>query len=360
MKKSFKIVVLLYVMLIAVTNLFGCGKEEKEDVKSENETEKTLQAIELEKIKYTLNGKNIKISEEEWIIKNIKEINIEEEKIDQDKNIEEVIVSVIIEDEVMEANGKLKLTYEYDDEWIYKEMKIVEEFKTVFREDTKLEITDEILLNEILKYEVKYGEKKTDMGNGTELIDYSTQQTVSMTMEEISDFKVIDYTIRDKGKCQQYSCSFMLNKNKVTFLINTSVTYLYLGSDGWQVQAINLISEIDSIDLKGVWSGEYKTVSATGVCKLEITEVLDDGTVKGIYSYTPSKNTKYTQPGSYEVVGKINKDILHISLEAGEWIVEQPNAMSTAKADITAWLSIEEGNITGIGHSTCSFNMTKQ
>ncbi len=145
-------------------------------------------------------------------------------------------------------------------------------------------ITDEDL---IVKQEVSFGESSEDMGNGYFLIDKSTQQTITISKDEISEFNIINQSSKSKGSYQIYEFSCILIKPHAT---------------------------------------------------LNISEISADGIIAGVYSYTPSVTNQVSEPGRSNVSSKIDMSTLFMELTSGDWVNRPSNPFYTTKCDINAIL----------------------
>lgn len=77
------------------------------------------------------------------------------------------------------------------------------------------------------------------------------------------------------------------------------------------------------------------------------------------YSYTPETTSDYSQPGSYNVSGKIDFETLHMDLEAGDWIAEPSKTLSVTKANIRANLYVNDSIIEGLGQEGNVFTLKR-
>lgn len=296
----------------------------------------------------SLNGQSVAINSENWTIdsKNIQNLTIESQKTNLDEKQDDVTVSFTLDDSVEKAEGKLIINYIFDKEWKLKSVSQEGEFKVSEKPKCALDITDKDLISEIVKKEVTLFE-------GT-----SNSQTLSMAETEISDFEVCKELSEVRGTLRKYYCKGALTKSNAKINFDAEVQYIYEGS--WLIQPITITAELDSIDIKGEWNGTYQGVPDDGKSSLKITEVTQDGKVKGVYSYTPDKTDKYRQAGSYNVSGTIDMSSLIMNLAAGDWVVEDPSAMSITKVDITAMVDINESEIEGLGQMGYPFVLTRK
>lgn len=294
----------------------------------------------------SLNSKSIEIKGEQWQIdsKNIKNLTIDSQETNFDEKEDNVTITLAIDDTVQEAEGKLIIKYIFDDEWKLTSVSKEEEFNVTEKSECALEVTEKDLITEIAKNEATLFE-------GT-----SNSQTLSMPESEISDFEVYKELSEVRGTHRRYYCKGTLTKPNATINFDAKILYIYEGS--WLLQPMTITAELDSIDIKGEWNGTYTGAGDTGKSSLKITEVTQDGNVKGVYSYTPDKIDRYRQAGSYNVSGTIDMSSLIMNLTAGDWVNKDSNALSITKNDISTVVNINESKIEGLGQSGYPFVLT--
>lgn len=318
-----------------------------------------LKGITEEKIPSSLNGRSVVVDEEEWNIEteHIKKISIDDQETNLEEKKDKVTVTLILDSEVEEAKGELVINYKFDNGWKIDSISENKKFTATVKPEVALEITEEDLIAELVNQEFQYGETETELANGNSLIDTSTQQTITINENEISDFVIESKSSTGKGSYQKYDCTCILTKAHAVFKLAAEIQYYYSGSNGWRVQPMTITPELISVNIEGEWAGTYVSAPWSGDAVLSITRIDDDGTITGVYSYTPSTINQYSQPGSYNVSGKINMSTLVMKLTAGDWVNEDSSALSITKQDITAILCVDDSIINGLGQEGKPFTV---
>lgn len=293
----------------------------------------------------SLKSKSIGVGEETWYLNDVTDVTIESQDTNLKEKTDTVTVSLTVNDKVQQAKGKLKLEYEFTDEWELTNVSQDGEFTVSDKPDCALEITDEDLLAELIKNEV------------TICADTSNSQTLTMTEAEISDFEVYKESVEARGSTKRYFCKATLTKPNAKISLDAQIMYVYEGS--WLLQPVVITAKVESIDIEGEWNGTYTGTPFSGKASLDIEEVTEDGKVKGVYSYTPDTITKNNQAGSYKVSGTIDMTSLTMNLDAGDWVVKDSSALSVTKIDITAVMDLENAEIEGLGQETSPFVVKK-
>ena len=287
----------------------------------------------------SLNGEHVTINDEEWEIKssNIKNLSIKSQKTNIDERKDNVTVTLILDDDVLEAEGEINIGYIFDKKWEVTAVSNEGEFKTTEKNECELKVRDSDLIDEIAQKEIIL------------FSDTSNSQTVSMAKSEISDFEVYKKTSENRGKARRFYCKGTLTKPNATIEFDTQVYYVYEGR--WLLQPTIIKAELDSVNIEGKWNGTYNGVGNKGKSSLKITEATKDGKIKGVYSYTPDKIDQYRKAGSYNVSGTIDMSSLIINL------TEDNN--KNVFTDISAILYIEKSKIKGVGQKGYPIDLTK-
>lgn len=317
--------------------------------------------IQEEDISDSLIGNSVTADGEMWAITmdNIKDIAIDKQDTDLKKKSDKVTVALTLNAEAAEAKGELAIDYEFDNKWTLVSISGNEDFTVEAKPEAALDVTEDTLISELSKQEILYGATSSDMGGGLSLIDTFAQQIITADKSEISDFVIEDQTSSSQGSCQEYIFSCTLTKPHAVFHLEASIEYDYDSTDGWIVQPMICTPELISADIKGEWKGEYSGARENGTAILNLTEVTEDGFITGVYSYTPEIIDKTRQPGSYNVSGTIDTSTLMLSLEPGDWIVEDSFALSVTKKDIIAILYVNDSIMEGRGQEDTLFTITQ-
>lgn len=302
----------------------------------------------------SLDGTTVTANGEKWEITkdNIASISINEHVTDIEDKTDTVTLTLKIDDLVEEATGQLILNYVFEKEWKLDSVSGNEAFAVQVKPGIGLDATEETLVAELLGMEFQYGAPKAGLTYST-----SQLQTIVINQNEISNFKIESHEKRSKGTEHRYNCSFTLTKPQAEFTVNTMIYYLYINSKGWVLQPISTTMECVSVNIEGEWKGQYNDAPYSGNAILNITSITENGTIAGTYSYTPEVIGEYSEPGSYEVSGKIDLATMLLNLTAGEWI-NKPVHSALIKQDIRARLVVEDSHIEGVGQKGKPFKVT--
>jgi hypothetical protein len=175
----------------------------------------------------------------------------------------------------------------------------------------------------------------------------------------LSNFAIKNQESSFKGSYQTYNCNCTLTKSHAVFNLDAIIQYYYDGADGWIVQPITVTPKIISVSIEGDWIGTYRGVPYSVEAILSISKIDDDGSITAVYSYSPSVTGKYSEPGSYNVSGKIDMSTLNMNLVAGDWVNQPANPLSIAKIDIGAMLYVDDSKIVGRGQEGNIFTVSR-
>lgn len=305
-----------------------------------------LKGIAEEDIPLTLDEEGIKIDGESWEIleSEVEKVSIEKQETDLKEKTDKVTVSVVLKGEIEQAKGKLTVKYKFDDKWELDKVLEVKDFVIDVIPEKALKVEENELIERLIEEKISCGD------------DSSMKQTITIVKDEISEFKIESQEWRDKGTEQKFHCTCMLNKANVVLGIQMDIPYIYEGE--WLPQAINITHEIKEIDILGKWSGEYTAAGNSGNIVLDITKV-EGNEISATYSFTPNRIDSFSQAGSYNVSGNINRETLNMNLTAGDWI-EKPDKDAFIKQDIISVINVDMGIIEGKGHHGYVFRVQKQ
>lgn len=302
-----------------------------------------ISGVNEEIIKKSINNCDVHIDHDTWEIQKnkIEDFSIVEQKTNLKEKADTVIVAFTLDDVVQKASGELTLTYSFKEEWELVDSPQNVNFIATTKPEYELVVTNDTIVKELEGKEIS-------LNRGT-----THEQTITIAETEISNMVVYEEITREKGRNRIFKCTCDLIKSNATLRLDISLSYYY--EDSWLVQPVTISAEITSLDIVGEWNGRYTGAGNLGSVTLTITEITEDGIIKGTYSYTPDKIDKYTQAGSYAVSGNIDMTTLLIKLEAGDWINKDSSASSFTKRDINAYLMIEEAELNGLGQNGYPF-----
>jgi len=291
-----------------------------------------LTGVNEDEIPASLSGMNITANNETWDVtqENMKSIFVDSHETNLEEQKDTVTVTLTVDDLVEEASGQLVINYSFDHgKWIMDSISGNENFSAAVKGGMELNATKDILLDAVNGQSYEYNPQEPSI--------YSKQEIV-INKDEVTEFVIERQESSSKGTSQQYFCNCILTKPNAVFALVIEIPYLY--SDAWNIQPISVTAECTSVDITGKWTG---TNAYSRNCELNITEMDAEGNISGTYSDQGKSGQK---PYSYNVAGKINRDTLEITLEAGDMIGEKPYSWFKPE-DITAKINVDEELISG-------------
>lgn len=305
-----------------------------------------LKGIDEEAISLSLNEETVNVDDTEWYIEEseIKKISIDKQDTDIEQKKDTVLVSLTLESPVQKAEGQLEISYHFEDEWEIDSLTEKKSFTAQDIEGTALNATEKSLTEELVQSEIKLD---------------NDESNISIEKENISNFKIVNENTEDKGTFKTFECTATITKPTAVFQIEANICYLYSEEEGWTCQPVTIKSTLESLDIVGEWKGTYNGAPYSGEAVLNILSLDENGTITATYSYTPETTSDYSQPGSYNVSGKIDFETLHMDLEAGDWIAEPSKTLSVTKANIRANLYVNDSIIEGLGHEGNVFTLKR-
>lgn len=310
--------------------------------------EKTpLQGATENNVMKSLYGLSVVVNDETWEVteNNILEMSIVKHNTKLDEGIDIVTVSLKLDSPVEEAEGELQMEYVFDTDWELESIIGDESFSTTMKPQYAFKITNEELIDELVKQELLYGDRY--------------EQTISIDKELISDFQIVKQESSQKGTNQILECKCRLSKKYVTFDIEANYQYQYEVDNGWSIRQVLVTPQVTSVDLEGQWKGTYVEAPWGGTSILNITNYEDDGSVMAEYAYRPEVVDRWSTEGSYYVEGELDMNTLELSLQAGDGIKEDEGARAFTKSDIIAVLYVDDMVIKGLGQNRLVFTVQK-
>lgn len=305
-----------------------------------------LKGIDEEAISLSLNDETVKVDDTEWYIEEseIKKISIDKQDTDIEQKKDTVLVSLTLESPVQKAEGQLEISYHFEDDWEIDSLAEKKSFTAQDIEGTALNATEKSLTEELVQSEIKLD---------------NDESNISIEKENISNFKIVNENTEDKGTFKTFECTATITKPTAVFQIEANIGYLYSEEEGWTCQPVIIKSTLESLNIVGEWKGTYNGAPYSGEAVLNILSLDENGTITATYSYTPETTSDYSQPGSYNVSGKIDFETLHMDLEAGDWIAEPSKTLSVTKANIRANLYVNDSIIEGLGQEGNVFTLKR-
>lgn len=305
-----------------------------------------LKGIDEEAISLSLNDETVKVDDTEWYIEEseIKKISIDKQDTDIEQKKDTVLVSLTLESPVQKAEGQLEISYHFEDEWEIDSLAEKKSFTAQDIEGTAINATEKSLTEELVQSEIKLD---------------NDESNISIEKENISNFKIVNENTEDKGTFKTFECTATITKPTAVFQIAANIGYLYSEEEGWTCQPVTIKSTLESLNIVGEWKGTYNGAPYSGEAVLNILSLDENGTITATYSYTPETTSDYSQPGSYNVSGKIDFETLHMDLEADDWIAEPSKTLSVTKANIRANLYVNDSIIEGLGQEGNVFTLKR-
>ena len=181
------------------------------------------------------------------------------------------------------------------------------------------------------------------------------KQEISVTKDQVSDFKIDNQKTINKGKYQEYQCSCTFSKANAVFGIEFTVESQY--DSEWSSVVTSKKLQVESVDWAGKWTGRYNNVPYSGDVVLELN--VDGDQVTGTYTYTPDVLHEFSEGGSYNVSGTVDGRTLSLRLSAGDWIKKPKRESSYLKQDIIISPNVNENQVKGQGHDSSPITLNK-
>ena len=326
-----------FIIMYALYDEGGWQFEEFHGDQKENWSSTPLAGVDSKTINTSLSGFSINIDDEEWAIDSNTidsfTISKQETQLEQKKDI--VVVAMIINDDVLTAQGELEFVFKYEDGWKLSDYRVFKPFETSAKAHTKLEISDDILINAIAKKPMILGEGKTE-------------QLINIELTEISEFSLIDSVSENKDTTQIYNCSFKLDKKLVDLNVNAQVVYQYDKVNGWNISDISCQPSISSVNIEGEWIGEYAVYSGDVKLNLNISQVADDGSMTATFNFSAAPTNPSYESGSYKAIGGVDFNTLRVVIEGVEWIEQPPGLPYSWFINLDGCLRIDSSVIKAI------------
>ena len=297
-----------------------------------------IQGVSEETAKASLDYESVLVDGEEWDIssEDIDNVTIKDQKTDLEAGTDSLTLEVTLNGLVEKATGTIAAQYTFsDDGWVLATLEGKGDFTVEVKPECAFKFDEDSVIAALT-------EEPLTLGDSSE----GTDQEITVSKEEIKDFKVESQTASSQGEEQQVVCSFGIEKTHVTFSVNCSLDYYYDADNGWSLQYKDMNVQAENIDLLGEWTGRYDAIGQGGVAKLNITNI-EGTTITAEYRYIPDAQSKWDEEGSYKVSGTLDKTNLTFSLSAGDWITEPTTPLSDEKQDIYAIIYVDDGMIDG-------------
>lgn len=310
---------------------------------------KPLKGVDDETITDELVNQRIRVDGQDWDIEasDISKITVDERNSDLENNKDEVSVTITLDSGVEKATGTLTADFEFDKSWELVSCKANDDFEVVVNETKALNMTEDdltgLLANETF----------------TLRDSHTTDQEVTVTRDQISDFKINSQNVINKGKNQKYECSCIFTKVNTVCDVQFTVENTYENETGWNPVVSSKKIQVKSVDWAGKWIGRYLAVPYAGDAVLELN--VNGNQVTGTYTYTPDVLNQFSEAGSYNVSGTIEENSLTLRLAAGDWI-NKPSKIkewSSTKQDVIVSINLNENQMEGSGHDCNSIALNR-
>ena len=310
---------------------------------------KPLKGVDDETITDELVNQRIRVDGQDWDIEasDISKITVDERNSDLENNKDEVSVTITLDSGVEKATGTLTADFEFDKSWELVSCKANDDFEVVVNETKALNMTEDdltgLLANETF----------------TLRDSHTTDQEVTVTRDQISDFKINSQNVINKGKNQKYECSCTFTKVNTVCDVQFTVEHTSANETGWNSVVSSKKIQVKSVDWAGKWIGRYLAVPYAGDAVLELN--VNGNQVTGTYTYTPDVLNQFSEAGSYNVSGTIEENSLTLRLAAGDWI-NKPSKIkewSSTKQDVIVSINLNENQMEGSGHDCNSIALNR-
>lgn len=306
----------------------------------------------------SLDNQLITVDDSDWKIKSteFKKISIDKQNTDLEAKIDTVNVSFTLSSTVVRVPVKLQLNYIFKDKWELDSLTQLEEFHKEEKKEVALNTNDQFLIEELSKHTFTVGIPT----EGFAVYSVSDKQEITLSVEEISEFKIIEQRNTDKGRLRTFKCSALVTKPNVTFEIEAFMDYNYIKEEKKWIPSVSIDSyNTKSIDIIGTWTGQYNGAPFDGECTLDVLNIDENGLITATYSYIPESRDS-NDPGSYQVSGIIDFETFSGNLKAGEWINEPNKYGPFTKVDVSIHLDINSNILKGSGHESSGFELEKK
>lgn len=213
---------------------------------------KPLKGVDAEVIADALVSERIMIDGQNWDIETgeIKNVTVDNRKSDLENNKEEVSLTLTLDSGVEEAKGTLTADFEFDKNWEMVSCNPNDDFKVTPNLNKTLNLTEDDLIGLLSEQIFDYDEN----GIG--------KQEISVTKDQVSDFKIDNQKTINKGKYQEYQCSCTFSKANAVFGIEFTVESQY--DSEWSSVVTSKKLQVESVDWAGKWTGRYNNVPYSG------------------------------------------------------------------------------------------------
>jgi hypothetical protein len=322
-------------------------------------------------------GANLIIDGENWVVddSNLESVTIASQETNLEQNRDTMTVNVELKDVVLSADGQMLVEFRFNNGiWELSEYRVGTMFETSMLPNAALNVTDDDLMAIIVRHEVSY-DPTTAIRAQEIMIEQATldlvgamtgmpflsallgggssEQVMSVSSDEISDFIFVDSVAREKGTEISFFSSFTLKKELVDFNVFSQVIYYFDPVNGWGLQDVGFTSVISAIHLENtMWvsrTGERFTMIIT-----EITPLTDiDVAVDVVVNLTFLQGFDQIPPGDwrYSARGFLNLSELIIGVNFVEWIGQVP--MRTSRNEhpgldlLSGRINVQDSSISG-------------
>ena len=237
----------------------------------------------------------------------IGEVKIDKQDTDLKKGTDAVQFTYKIKSKIASLEQKATASFHFErDHWQMDNLKVDEKQQIVYNKGYDFKRTDEALKADIFKSPIMW---KTNYGT----------QTISLTDNTMRNFKKLPEAFEWKTGLVTQRCTFDLMKRVATFHVDADVVYEYTSS-GWQVTKINYVPKVQSINLKGIWTGHFSVWRGKPRLTLTINNQDANNMLTVVSSFGPSASMPNLNEASYTMVGGIEKETLVVRLKKENWI----------------------------------------
>lgn len=279
--------------------------------KREEWTAEPLKGVGVKTIKNSLSGQKIKIDGNNITVwsENVSDLVVDKQDTMLKECKDEVSFTYKINSKYASSAQKAKAIYVFDPDrgmWSLFNLIHDETSKVSLKEGFEFKRSNEEVKKDIYKSPIYW---KTRYGT----------QTVATNDNTMKNLKIEPEAFHWKTGLVTQKVAFDLVKRVATVHVDADIVYEY-GSSGWQIKNIQYKPKVESVALKGKWMGHYSTWSGKPSLALTVNTQDANGMLTAIFRFGPSANVPNYEPGSYSMVGGVEKESLTVTLRGNNWI----------------------------------------
>lgn len=153
------------------------------------------------------------------------------------------------------------------------------------------------------------------------------EQKFKVNKSEIESIVIKSKKYSSKKTKMTVKIIFEIDRTVATVKVNAALKY-QLKKNSWKLSSCKFTKTgIANIFMKGNWKGTYKARQGQTQAEIAVNEVLDDGSMSGIFSFSATEDNPKVEHGSYSFIGTYDTVTGKVSFIGKEWI-ERPTGYS--------------------------------